>query len=175
MEELANEDVLGKHSKDYSNFAFDEPDTREYVHSDFAHTRSERYISAVDEQHFDNFEDGNEEKETLEVHGTSSEKEMSQIPVNVLEQKKRNQGLVDIRGIIKKCFSKDDIDHMDLQTILNDKNFSLVFFNLFDAHGLGTLDQPTWFGQLRYWAKVRLEKTQQNFNKLYFRTILVES
>ena len=172
MEEFGNEEVLGKHSKGevlgkhskeevlgihskaYVNFAFDETDTREYVHSDFADTKSGRYGSSVDVQ---NFEEGeNEDEETLKI---PVERKMSEITQKAMVDKKRSQGLVDIRKIVQEnSFSEDDIDQIDLQILLLDTNFSLAFFDLFDAQGLGTLDQPSWFGQLRYWAKVKFIK-----------------
>ena len=43
-----------------------------------------------------------------------------------------------------------------LQTLLSDRDFCLIFFRLFDEAGHGILEQAVWFGKLKYWYQVSL-------------------
>jgi len=84
----------------------------------------------------------------------NKERKMSEISTKVMVQNVRKLGLVEIRERIQTISSQSLINHAQLQTLLSDRSFCLILFNLFDDKGHGILDQPTWFGKLKYWTKV---------------------
>ena len=47
------------------------------------------------------------------------------------------------------------INQAQLQTLLSDRDFCLLMFNLFDERSHGILDQAHWFGKLKYWSQVQ--------------------
>ena len=93
--------------------------------------------------------------DNLPLLGTPESK-MLDISGKVAMQKRRDQGLTDIRGTIEHSLhSFHTLDLPDIQALLEDRGFSQAFFVLFDAGGSGSLEQSAWFGQLRFWAKVQ--------------------
>ena len=84
----------------------------------------------------------------------NKERKMSEISTKVMAQNLRKLGLVEIRERIQAISNQGEINHAQLQTLLSDRNFCLLLFNLFDDKGRGILDPPTWFGKLKYWTKV---------------------
>ena len=92
--------------------------------------------------------------DNLPLLGTPESK-MLDISGKVAMQKRRDQGLTDIRGTIESSLHGfHTLDLPDIQALLEDRGFSQAFFVLFDARGSGSLEQSAWFGQLRFWAKV---------------------
>eukprot|EP00092_Neocalanus_flemingeri_P018191 GFUD01019688.1.p1 GENE.GFUD01019688.1~~GFUD01019688.1.p1 ORF type:complete len:1116 (+),score=193.24 GFUD01019688.1:205-3552(+) len=99
------------------------------------------------------------------LHETSNDRKISVISQKASLLKKRTEGLVVIRGIIEKSLSVN-FKQANLQALLMDRDFTLVFFCLFDRLDLSTLDQTSWFGQLRHWAKDTSENHTMAQNKL---------
>ena len=71
-------------------------------------------------------------------------------------QNRRKQNLVEIRESILAISHLNTINQAQLQTLLSDRNFCLIFFRLFDDKGVGILEQSVWFGKLKYWYQVSL-------------------
>ena len=84
----------------------------------------------------------------------NKERKMSEISSKVMVQNVRKLSLVEIRERIQAISNQGIINHAQLQTLLSDRNFCLLLFNLFDDKSQGILDQPTWFGKLKYWTEV---------------------
>jgi hypothetical protein len=68
---------------------------------------------------------------------------MSKISSKVMVQNIKKHGLVEKREHIQAISNQSMIHHAKLQTLLSDRNFCLILFNLFDDKGQGILDQPT--------------------------------
>ena len=150
--EFQNGEILGNHTY-LNSVAYDDLDSRDYIHNDFHDSSRKVEDSNKTVEHSEKKE--NEDKATLKIHRKYSERKMSSdLSVKAMMQKNRNQGLGNIRAIIENSLKEKDIDEADIQNLLMNRKFSLAFFGLFDVRGLGCLVQSTWFGQLRYWAKV---------------------
>ena len=72
-------------------------------------------------------------------------------------QTRRKQNLIEIRENILAISHLNQINQAQLQTLLSDRNFCLIFFRLFDDKEDGVLDQSVWFGKLKYWYQVSLD------------------
>ena len=84
---------------------------------------------------------------------------MSEFSMDALMQKNRNEGIANIREIVENSLGDKTIDEADIQNLLTQREFLEAFFSLFDIRGVGFLDQLAWFGNLRYWAKVKVGQT----------------
>ena len=84
----------------------------------------------------------------------NNERKMSEISTKLMAQNVRKLGLVEIRERIQAISSENVINHAQLQTLLSDRNFCIILFNLFDDKGHGIMEQATLFGKLKYWTKV---------------------
>lgn len=71
-------------------------------------------------------------------------------------QTRRKQNLIEIRESILAISHLNQINQAQLQTLLTDRNFCLIFFRLFDDNEDGVLEQGVWFGKLKYWYQVSL-------------------
>jgi len=109
------------------------------------------------------------ESHVLRFKKKSKERRISEISSKVMVQNTRKHGLVDIREHILAISNQNIINHAQLQTLLSDRDFCSILFNLFDDKGQGILDQVIWFGKLRYWTKADPEeKTKDAQDKLDF-------
>ena len=72
-------------------------------------------------------------------------------------QTRRKQNLIEIRESILAISHLNQINQAQLQTLLTDRNFCLIFFRLFDDNEDGVLEQGVWFGKLKYWYQVSLD------------------
>ena len=86
--------------------------------------------------------------------GQGRERKVSQICAKAATQNRRKQNLVEIRECILAISHLNTINQAQLQTLLSDRNFCLIFFRLFDEKSSGVLDQSVWFGKLKYWYQV---------------------
>ena len=84
------------------------------------------------------------------------DRKVSQICEKVATQNRRKQNLVEIRENILAISHLNTINQAQLQTLLSDRDFCLIFFRLFDEAGHGILEQAVWFGKLKYWYQVSL-------------------
>ena len=82
------------------------------------------------------------------------DRKVSQICEKVATQNRRKQNLVEIRENILAISHLNTINQAQLQTLLSDRDFCLIFFRLFDDKGHGILEQSVWFGKLKYWYQV---------------------
>jgi len=109
------------------------------------------------------------ETEVLKFPKKTGDRRMSEISGKVMVQNRRKHGLVEIREHIQDISNQGTINHAQLQTLLSDRNFCFILFNLFDDKDLGILDQQTLFDLLKYWTKANPEeKTKDAQNKLDF-------
>ena len=67
----------------------------------------------------------------------------------------------ELRESILAISHLNTINQAQLQTLLSDRNFCLIFFRLFDDKGVGILEQSVWFGKLKYWYQVSLWSHRQ--------------
>ena len=86
------------------------------------------------------------------------DRKVSQICEKVATQNRRKQNLVEIRENILAISHLNTINQAQLQTLLSDRDFCLIFFRLFDDKGHGILEQAVWFGKLKYWYQVRIRQ-----------------
>ena len=82
------------------------------------------------------------------------DRKVSQICAKAATQNRRKQNLIEIRECILAISHLNTINQAQLQTLLSDRNFCLIFFRLFDEKGSGILEQNVWFGKLKYWYQV---------------------
>ena len=82
------------------------------------------------------------------------DRKVSQICAKAAEGNRRKHNLVEIRESIVSISTVNTINQAQLQTLLSDRNFCLIFFRLFDEKGSGILEQSVWFGKLKYWYQV---------------------
>ena len=161
MEKHKKSNQLERHNNNINTFvntmAYD-PGDSEFVNSD---------VEDVENNHRDEVGSGSSsgvessdnedlfnESKMLRFPKKSKERRISEISSKVLVQNTRKHGLVDIREQIHAISNQSIINHAQLQTLLSDRNFCLLLFTLFDDKGQGILDQPIWFGKLKYWTKV---------------------
>ena len=78
-------------------------------------------------------------------------------------QTRRKQNLIEIRESILAISHLNQINQAQLQTLLTDRNFCLIFFRLFDDNEDGVLEQGVWFGKLKYWYQVSLDVFSDGF------------
>ena len=78
-------------------------------------------------------------------------------------QTRRKQNLIEIRESILAISHLNQINQAQLQTLLTDRNFCLIFFRLFDDNEDGVLEQGVWFGKLKYWYQVSLDVSSDGF------------
>ena len=90
------------------------------------------------------------------------DRKASQICEKVATQNRRKQNLVEIRENILAISHLNTINQAQLQTLLSDRDFCLIFFRLFDDKGHGILEQSVWFGKLKYWYQVSQTDTDQS-------------
>ena len=86
--------------------------------------------------------------------GGGRDRKVSQICAKAATQNRRKQNLIEIRECILAISHLNSINQAQLQTLLSDRNFCLIFFRLFDEKGSGILEQSVWFGKLKYWYQV---------------------
>merc|ERR1719210_2232545 len=99
----------------------------------------------------------------------SRDRKVSQICAKAAEGNRRKLNLVEIRESIVAISTVNTINQAQLQTLLSDRNFCLIFFRLFDDKGVGILEQSVWFGKLKYWYQANVgEKTKEAQNRLDF-------
>lgn len=84
------------------------------------------------------------------------DRKVSQICAKAAEGNRRKQNLVEIRESIVAISTVNTINQAQLQTLLSDRNFCLIFFRLFDEKGSGILEQSVWFGKLKYWYQANI-------------------
>jgi hypothetical protein len=107
----------------------------------------------------------------LNIPGTprTRDRKISQICAKVGIQTRRKQNLIEIRESILAISRLNAINQAQLQTLLSDRNFCLIFFRLFDDNEDGILEQSVWFGKLKYWYQANIgEKTKESQNRLDF-------
>jgi len=101
--------------------------------------------------------------------GQGRDRKVSQICARAATHNGRKQNLVEIRENILAISHLNTINQGQLQTLLSDRNFCLIFFRLFDEKGSGVLEQSVWFGKLKYWYQANIgEKTKEAQNRLDF-------
>ena len=91
--------------------------------------------------------------------GQGRDRKVSQICARAATHNGRKQNLVEIRENILAISHLNTINQGQLQTLLSDRNFCLIFFRLFDEKGSGVLEQSVWFGKLKYWYQVRINSS----------------
>ena len=143
-----------------NTMAYD-PDDSEYVNSDNEDPENNSWDrkcsgSSSGVESIDN-EDLFNETQILKFPNKSGNRRISEISGKVMVQNKRKHGLVEIREQIQGISHQSTINNGQLQTLLSNRNFNMILFNLFDDNGLGILDQPAWFGKLKYWSNVSNE------------------
>lgn len=155
-----------------NTMAYD-PDDSEYLNSDNEEPENNSWDrkgsgSSSGVESIDN-EDLFNETQILKFPKKSGKRRISEISGKVMVQNRRKHGLVEIREHIQAISNQGTINHAQLQTLLSDRNFNSILFNLFDDKDLGILDQPSWFGKLKYWTKANPEeKTKETQNRLDF-------
>ena len=152
MENLRNAQLTESQNKNFSTFV----NSMEYDPGDSDCIKSEYWSgsgSSSGVESIDN-EDVFNDTKILTFPKKNKERKMSEISNKVMAQNLRKLGLVEIRERIQAISNQGEINHAQLQTLLSDRNFCLLLFHLFDDKGHGILDQPTWFGKLKYWTKV---------------------
>ena len=80
--------------------------------------------------------------------------QISEIATKAMAKKAQKNRMVQVREHIKAVTDGHIINHAQLETLLLDKTFCSIIFQLFDEKEEGSLDQTTWIEQLRYWTRV---------------------
>ena len=136
-------------SDSYNNMAFVSDDDLLNSADNDPGPGSESGVESIDN------EDTFEEKEMLSFPKVDKSRKMSEISSKVMAQNARKFGLVEIRELIQSISQQNMVNLAQLQTLLSDRNFCSILFNLFDDKGQGILDQQSWFAKLKYWTEVR--------------------
>ena len=68
---------------------------------------------------------------------------------------KRNQYLVEMRELVQMNTVDNNLNIGQLNTLLSDKRFCQILFNLFVDEDKNVLEQEDWFSQMKDWTEVR--------------------
>ena len=150
MENRRNSPLTERQNNTFNTFVntmADDPGDSDCIKSEYG-SGSSSGVESIDNE--DVFND----TQILTFQKKNKERKMSEISSKVMAQNVRKLGLVEIRERTQAISNQGIINHAQLQTLLSDRNFCLLLFNLFDDKSQGILDQPTWFGKLKYWTKV---------------------
>ena len=99
-------------------------------------------------------EDLFDESTMLQFAKKKKKRKISEIASKAQAQSMRKHGLVEIREHIQTISNDGIINQAQLQTLLSDRNFCILLFNLFDEKSYGILEQQIWFDKLKYWTQV---------------------
>ena len=113
--------------------------------------REEGGISSEDESQVEDFFD---ESNMLQFTKEKKKRKVSELSSKAQAQSMRKHGLVEIREHIQTISNDGRINQAQLQTLLSDRNFCILLFNLFDEKSYGILEQQIWFDKLKYWTQV---------------------
>ena len=82
---------------------------------------------------------------------------VSEIATKAMANKARKNRMALVKEYIQAVADENIINHAQLETLLLDRTFCSIIFNMFDEKKEGSLDQTTWVEQLRYWTRVRIK------------------
>ena len=133
----------------YNNMAFVSGEDMQNASDNDPGPGSESGVESIDDK------DIFDEKDMLSFPKVDKGRKMSEISSKVMAQNARKFGLVEIRELIQSISQQNMVNLAQLQTLLSDRNFCSILFNLFDDKGQGILDQQSWFAKLKYWTEVR--------------------
>ena len=80
---------------------------------------------------------------------------MSHMSEKALHTSQRNHNLVEVRETVQRICHDNTLNVAQLQTLLSDRRFCQILFNLFDERDQNLLIQGDWFGQMKEWTEVR--------------------
>ena len=83
--------------------------------------------------------------------------QVSEIATKAMANKAQKNRMALVKEYIQAVADENIINHAQLETLLLDRTFSSIIFNMFDEKKDGSLDQTTWVEQLRYWTRVRIK------------------
>ena len=78
------------------------------------------------------------------------------ITENAMHHSKRNQNLVEMREMVMRICNDKSLNVGQLQTLLSDRRFCQILFNLFDERESNLLRQADWFSQMKEWTEVAI-------------------
>lgn len=141
----------------FVNEAFEENEEKiEANNNDWVNTTGSGSSSGVESYENDDVFDTDMKMTMLAIPANKGgrDRKVSQICAKAAEGNRRKLNLVEIRESIVAISTVNTINQAQLQTLLSDRNFCLIFFRLFDEKGSGALEQSVWFGKLKYWYQV---------------------
>ena len=83
-------------------------------------------------------------------------RKMSEMSENAMHHSKRNQNLVEMREMVMRICNDKSLNAGQLQTLLSDRRFCQILFNLFDERESNLLRQADWFSQMKEWTEVAI-------------------
>ena len=81
---------------------------------------------------------------------------MSEMSENAMHHSRRNQNLVEMREMVMRICNDKSLNVGQLQTLLSDRRFCQILFNLFDERESNLLRQADWFSQMKEWTEVAI-------------------